>query len=338
VAWVEDEGAAAGEGGGEAADADEALIVRARRAIAEGRPGRAKGMLDGWIKANERTSNPWLAHAYLLRGDARVAMGDEYKALFDYELICRDFASSPEFVLAVQREFEIGRLYAGGMKRKLWGMRIEDAWGTGEELLVRVQERLPGSALAEEAAFTLADAYFQRRELDLAADMYGIILENFPESERREHAALRQIYCNMASFKGPRYDGSRLVEARLLIEDFRDRYPADAEAAGITDGLVNRIDESEALQMLDSARWYLGQKDEPAARLVLRRLIRKHPETSAAAQAVTLMVDRGWLRVPVPGESALGEREVGAGGAVGESGVGGARVTTLDDPTWEPTP
>lgn len=283
---------------------DEAVIAQVRRLLAEGRASRARGLADRWIQQHKRSANPYLAEAYVLRGEAQLRSGREYKALFDLEIVVRDFPGSDAFVRANELELEIGLMYLGGLRRKLFGIRFEDARPVGEELLVRVQERMPGSRLAERAAIELADYYYRRRELDLAADMYAIFIHNFPESAYRERAALRQIYCNVAKFKGPAYDASSLQEAKILIEDFRADYPADAERLGITEGLLNRIDESSARQSLETALWYLRRGDEPAGRLVLRRLLRRHPASSAAAQGLEIMIERGWVEVDEPVEDA----------------------------------
>ena len=61
--------------------------------------------------------------------------------------------------------------------------------------------------------------------------------------------------------------------------------------------LFRSLDESAAAQMLTSARWHLRRSDEPSARLVLRRLVRKHPQTVASREAMELMKERGW---PLP--------------------------------------
>ncbi len=273
----------------------EALIADARVLLAEGEPKQAKKLLDGWLDANERTNHPALAEAFLLRADAWFAMDREFKSLFDYETVIRDFPDSDAFPIAVEREFEIGKLYLNGLRKRIFGVRLERARGLGEELLIRVQERIPGSRLAEEAAIFLADYYYDRRQLELAGDMYAIFLANYPRSEHRERALLRQIDCNVAQFKGPEYDGSRLIEARLLLEDYQDNYPTSAARSGFTEGLETWIDESGAQQMLEAASWYMGQSDEPAARLTLRRLIRRHPESAAARDAVRIMRERGWM-------------------------------------------
>src|SRR5690606_11705729 len=164
-------------------------------------------------------------------------------------------------------------------RRKIWKwslLRLDSAVGLGEELLIRVQERMPGSRLAERAALTLAENYYRRRQMRLASEMYGIYLANFPQTERREEAPRRQIYANVARFKGPRYDASPLIESEALIRRFQAEHPAEAEATGINQGLLVRIDESAAQQVLETARWYLQVADEPSALFTMRRLLRKH--------------------------------------------------------------
>jgi tetratricopeptide (TPR) repeat protein len=282
---------------------DQAIIGQARELLANDKPAQARSILTTWIDANAREENPYLAEAYLLRGDAITADGNEYKALYDYEAVVNEFPSSPEFVTALERELEIGLRYLGGLRRRFLGIRIEDASSIGEELLVRVQERMPRSQLAETAAIELADYYYRIRDLEMAAEMYGIFLTNFPESEHRKKAMQRRIYSNIARFKGPRYNASPLIEAQYLVEGFAQTYPADAVSAGLNDALVARLDESLATQMLTTGQWYLKQGDGPSARMVLARLIREHPGTVASSRAADIMADKGWLQTRVaPGE------------------------------------
>ncbi len=273
-------------------------MAQARRHLAAENPERALKILSPWLEANKRTSNPYLAEAYLLRGDARVANDDEYDALFDYETVIRDFSASDSFPKAIEREYEIGVRYINGLRRKFLGMRVEGARATGEELLIRVQERAPGSLLSEKAALDLADHYYRRREMPLAGEMYDIFIENYPDSEYRQYAELRQIKANLSRFKGPEYDAAGLIEARLLIEDFIRRRPGAAQHEGITSGMLVRIDESAAQQLLTTAKWYLKRKDEASARFTLRRLLKRHPTSAAARDTIDLMIARGWMDPP----------------------------------------
>ncbi len=275
-------------------------IAEARRLVAEGKPAAAKAILDPWIEERKRTDHPLLAEAYLLRGDARTADGNEYKALYDYEALIKQFPGSPEFVTALERERDIAVRYANGMNRKQWGVRWVSAQGDGDELLIRIHERLPGSRLAERALSDLADTYYRRGELELAAQSYDILLKNFPRSEFRRRAMLRLVYTQIARYEGPRYDATGLVEARELVEDFRRSYPADAAREGLDRALIDRIDEQLGAQMLERSRFYERRGDPVASRFTLRKLADKYPGTQAARTATSILQERGWERAAAP--------------------------------------
>lgn len=276
------------------AGSDADVIGRAREMIAQGREAMAESLLDGWIERNERTDNPWLAHAYLARGDARRLRDREVPALEDYEEIIKNFPGSDAYVTAIVRELDIGLAYLNGLRKKFLGMRIEPAERAGEEILIRVCQRLPKSRIAEEALMMLGDYYYRVRDMRMAADAYEIFLRLFPQSEMRQRAMQRRVYANIARFKGPAYDASGLREARFLIEDYKARYPQSAERDGLDEALIARLDESAAVQMLETAQWYLRRKDPVAARLTVSRLLRRHPQTVAAIRAQEMIDEYGW--------------------------------------------
>ena len=263
-----------------------ARLDAARRALAGGQAERAEFLATQWIDRHER--HGLLPEAYLVRGDALMAQRSYYEALFDYEYIARMFAGSEAFVTALQRELQIATTFVGGTKRKLWGMRIIDASDEAEELLIRIQERLPGSQLAEEAGMTLGDFYFGRRRMELAAEMYAIFIENYPRSVHVGKARKRLIYAHLAGFKGPEFDAAGLYEARARLRELRAIDPVAAQQIG-ADALLTRIEESDARKLLVTARWYQKTRDFIAAELTIRRLLRQYPRSVAAADGVRLM-------------------------------------------------
>jgi len=268
-----------------APDTPAGQLALARKALAAGDAKGAENLAGAWIDQHERS--PLLAEAYLLRGDALRAQKSYYKALFDYEYVARGYPASEAFVTVVERELEIGTLYARGTKRKMWGMRILDAGDVAEELLIRAQERMPGSQLAEQAALELADYYFGRRKMNLAVEMYSIFLENYPGSDEVSKARKRLIYAHLATFKGPEFDASGLHEARAKLRELIVVEPA-AAADFEAESLLTRLDESDARKMLLTARWYLRTGDPVAAELMIRRLVERYPRTLAASDALRL--------------------------------------------------
>ncbi|MCC6659613.1 MAG: outer membrane protein assembly factor BamD [Phycisphaerales bacterium] len=273
---------------------DGAILADARRLLAEGEPGKALDLLKPWLKEHAHTDNALLPAMYLARGDAYVADGDEYEALYDYEYLCRQYPGTPEFITAVERELEIATRYVNGLNRKRFGLRIASATSEGVELLIRVQERTPGSGLAERALLELADYYYRKRDYPMSVESYDIFLKNYPRSRYRMQAMLRLVRSYIANYKGARYDNSGLQEARALTQDFMVSYPLDARRAKLDDSLVSRIDEAAAAQMLVRAHAYDRRRDPVSSRATLRRLIEKYPATAGAERAAGIMKDRGW--------------------------------------------
>ncbi|MDP6370574.1 MAG: outer membrane protein assembly factor BamD, partial [Planctomycetota bacterium] len=233
-----------------------------RRMVAQEKGKQAQKAATAWIK--EHPNHELLAEAYLLRADAMVVRRNYYKSLYDYEHLARQYPESEQFFIALERELAIAKLFAAGMRRKLWGMRIIGAGGEAEELFIRVQERAPGSQLGEEASLALGDYYFGRAEMDSAAEAYDLFLINYPRSTRRERAMLQLIRANLATFKGPRFDASGLIEAAERLKVYQNEFPAAAEQLG-ADALLVRIEESLALKALFTGRWYEKRGDRVSA-------------------------------------------------------------------------
>ena len=260
-----------------------ASLSRARVLLAEGRFDRALNMANRWMQ--RFPTSPLLPEAYLLRGDALVGIGDEYEALYDYEFLARKYPGSVVFSLALEREYEIAVKYANGLRRKIFGFRLIDATDEAEELLIRIQERLPGSGLAEKAGLELAGMYFRHRRMSLAAEAYAVFIERYPRSTEIGFSRRRLIYANIATFKGPQFNIVGLLEAKAELEQLAIRRPAEAERIG-AGALIRRIEESESNKMLTTANWYLNEGDPIAAEYTIRQLVQRFPRSAACMRAL----------------------------------------------------
>lgn len=266
---------------------DEGQIMAMRQALEKKDAGRARTLADRFIEA--RPLSPLRAEALLVRADAMYALDDEYNALYDYEEVCRRYAGSEVFVTALEREYEIAVAYAKGKKRKFFGtFRILSTYEDAQELLIRIQERLPGSELAEKAGLSLADFYFDNRELTLAAEAYDLFLENYPKSKHVTKAQLRLIYSYIAAFKGPLFDLTGLVEAKTRIKSLQVTDPALAEQIG-ADAILVRGYESEAAKLLTTADWYWRTDDAISAELFIRRVVKQYPNSVACLDALRVI-------------------------------------------------
>ncbi len=259
-------------------------LRQAQLALARGDVARAYNLATGWL--DRYPADPLRAHALLLKGDSLLAQGDEYKALYDYEELVRLYPGSDVFVTALQREYQIAVAYANGLRRKFFGtFRWLNADEEAQELLIRIQERLPGSELAERAGMELADFYFRKRDLQLAADAYDLFVQNYPKSRQVEKARLRLIYSLCASYRGPLYDARGLFEASARLRELQALDPITAQRVG-ADALLIRIYESEAAKLLSEAGWYEHMNDPISCELYIRRLVAKYPKSIATLIAL----------------------------------------------------
>jgi outer membrane protein assembly factor BamD (BamD/ComL family) len=255
-----------------------------RETLARGEYARAHKLADAWLESFP--ANGLRARCLLARGDALWKGGNEYDALFDYEEVARRYPSSDVFVLALQREYTIACAYADGLKRRFFGtVRIVDATDDAVWMLIRIQERLPGSQLAEQAGMRLADHYFDTRQLAMAAEAYDLFVLNYPRSPQVDKARLRLIYSHCASFRGPEHSAKGLVEAQIRLRELQVRDPMLANRIG-AEALLVRIDESEARKLLAEARWYLDQGDLVGAERFIRRLVTRFPRSVSTLDAL----------------------------------------------------
>ncbi len=293
------------------------VLQQAQLALANNEPQRAKALAENFLEQNPLS--PARAEALLIKGDSLLAMDNEWQALFAYEELARRYATTSVFVPALEREYEIARAYAYGLRRKFFGtFRLIDAGDDAQEILIRIQERLPGSELAEKAGMELADFYFRIRDMPLAADAYDLFVQNYPRSRQVVKAKLRLIYSYYAEFKGPQFEGKGLEEATARLKQLQADEPAVAQKIG-ADALLVRIYESEASRLKSQADWYIRVKDWIAAELMIRSLVKKYPNSIAAIEALR-MVPEVIERLPLsitkqcPDYAALRKAIVGVSG------------------------
>ena len=308
------------------------MLQQARLALANDEPERAYTLATTFIDQNPLSK--MRPDALLIKGDADLAMDNEWQALFSYEEIARRYATTAVFVPALEREFEVARAYVHGLRKRFLGtFRLLDAGDDGQEILIRIQERLPGSELAEKAGMELADYYFRIRDMPLAADAYDLFTQNYPRSRQVVKARLRLIYAYYAQFKGPEFEGKGLEEATASLKRLQDDEPAVAQKIG-ADALLVRIYESEAARLKAQSDWYVKVNDWIAAELMVRALVKRYPNSIAAIQALREVPDildklpQSILK-QCPDYAALRKSIVGIDGPSDPSGVAPAPEAPL---------
>jgi outer membrane protein assembly factor BamD (BamD/ComL family) len=84
--------------------------------------------------------------------------------------------------------------------------------------------------------------------------------------------------------KRPNYDGSRLTTAKTYYAKYLAMYPADAKENEVPQK-IQHIDEEMAYKQLTIGRFYRRTGKRQAANLYFNLVVRKWPNTEAAALA-----------------------------------------------------
>ena len=275
----------------------EAQLAAASRALASGQYQEAMRLSAIWMQRNKY--DPLLGEAHLIHGDALFAQEYYYESLFDYEFVAKEYYGTKEEIYANEKELEIATMFANGMKKLHWGMRISDATDEAEELLIRIQERLPNHTLAETAAMELADLYFRTSQMRLANVMYLLFLENFPRASQNQtdKAEAKLVFTRLATYKGPSFDDAGLTDAKQELIRLKRINPPLANEINST-ALITRIDESLGQKLLNTAQWYLKVNNPIACEFTVRRLLQTHSNTSAAIEALEHLVPSFMPQLP----------------------------------------
>ena len=141
-----------------------------------------------------------------------------------------------------------------------------------------MQERVPGSILAERAGFALMEFYFREENYRLTADMAAIVLENHPTTPQADLARRRIVDANRRLWKGPENDLSGLEEASSILSYFIAEDPVAAQRINSAQQL-REVQEDLVQSEWSTAQWYLRSGDPVSARRMksaVWRPVRRH--------------------------------------------------------------
>ena len=151
-------------------------------------------------------------------------------------------------------------------------------------MLFRIQQRSPGSPLAEKALKRTADYYYSDAQYDLAVDAYQAFVDRYRRSPDVPEARLKKAFALLAQFTGTRFDPTPVINARAELEGISQDYPDLAQQQNLS-AVIDRIDSALARKGLQSADYYKRTRQPVAVGIHLRDVIDTYPNTSEADQA-----------------------------------------------------
>ncbi len=270
----------------------------ARQAIAEGKFGQARRILDRWLKqyGEQHELHP---HVLLRRAEAVIGQKDYYQAHQYLQEFLNQYGGTDLAEEAVQREFTIAENFLAGAKRRFLGFIPLPAEDVGITILDDLASNYPESRIAELAIKTKADYYYNKNEYDLAEDEFVRLQQQFPRSTYLPYAMRRSADAADASFAGIPYDDAPLIEAQERYTLYLAQFPAYAQQQGVS-LILTEISEKRAAKELSIGEYYERVRQLRAASLYYRSTKDNWPNTIAATQAEAHLRRLGVLETPEP--------------------------------------
>jgi outer membrane assembly lipoprotein YfiO len=259
-------------------------LDRAERLLAgkQNRADDAESQIVAWVKSH-RTA-PDRDRGLFLLAEAYYQQGDRIRAFYQLDELLVTYPESKFYYPALEKQYRIADDFLRGAKRKFLGLYIIPATDEAIEMLYRIQERSPGSPLAERAMLRTADYYYNTGQFDLAGDVYTAYQRAYPRSPEVPRVSLRRAFSAYAQFHGVKFDSTPLIEARAQFEDIKVRYPEMAQEENVQ-RFIDAINDTLARKLLTTADFYRRTRHPGAAVYTYREVVQVYPNTREARAA-----------------------------------------------------
>ena len=136
-----------------------------------------------WVKSHGKIA-PQRDRALFLIAQALILTDEPIRAYYYLDELMDEYPSSTLFPAALRTQYNIADGYLNGHKDRLLGLAVIDRSDEAVEMLFRIEQRSPGSPVAERALLRTADFYYANGDYDLAHDAYEFYAKQYPRGDQ----------------------------------------------------------------------------------------------------------------------------------------------------------
>jgi outer membrane protein assembly factor BamD (BamD/ComL family) len=218
-----------------------------------------------------------------IEAEVLLAQGKLTKAVKQYDNFLDKYPTSPLKDAALNRQFEIATEFLAGRKKTVLMFKVS-AFEDGVKIMGKISDRTGNADMAKNAMLSVARSYEKRKEYNEAYLKWSEISMRWPTGEMAKDALLAMARTKYAAYRGAAYDGSSLISAKTYYENFRLRYPQEAQKLQVDDILL-RISEQLAEKNLLIAQYYDRTGSAGPASMYYQMVVDTWPNTKAAETA-----------------------------------------------------
>jgi outer membrane assembly lipoprotein YfiO len=272
--WVKTPEAKKGTPGGE--------LMMIREAIADDEPGDAVDLAEEFLESYPES--PLREEVLLLGGEAQMGRGHYIDAYEWFERQVNEYPRGRYLSRALKREYEIADEFLKGRKKRMWAIFRVDATDDGLEILTRIVESSPGTAIARKALLRMGDYHFTEKDYGEAVAMYDQFLRLYGKSAKVDYATLKAARASHLQYRGPKYDDAPLKSAHQRYKVFAERFPKRAKKLNVARTLQDITDQL-AGKLWNTAEFYERVDRPKAASYYYRLILEKYPTSRWSANA-----------------------------------------------------
>ncbi len=272
--WIKQPAPALGTPAGE--------VALLRQLINKGKNKDAVDLAEKFIE--KYPDSPLNEQAIILGGQAEMNRDHYWQAYEWYEKYLTRYPSGEFYERALNREYEIGEAFLKGKKRLVLKFLWLSAEPEGIEILNRVAEHAPSTAIAEQSLLRIAQFHMDKKEYPEAVAAYDHYLTLFPKAPKASFAMLRAARAMYASYRGPEFDEVPLVDAQTRFREFAQRYPITAGQEGVNE-MLRIIHAARGQRYYVTAQFYERTHHNDSAIFYFNRAALEYSDTDWANKA-----------------------------------------------------
>jgi len=263
-------------------------VAEMKQLVSKGEPKAVRKALDKLKKDYPEVAGPDLDA--FIKAEMLFCKGNFVKASRGYDKFLAEYPESGFYEAALDRQFSIATAFLAGQKISVLGVFRIKGYAEGEKIMERISDRTGQSPIAIKAIQAVADSLERRGKYNEAYYKWSEISSRWPSGETGKNALLNMGRCKHAAYRGTKYDGSNLISAKSYYENFRLRYPKDAEGFGI-DEKLKQINEQLAYKQFDIGKYYQKTGNKESANLYYQMVIDNWPGSTGAKMAEKMISD-----------------------------------------------
>jgi outer membrane protein assembly factor BamD (BamD/ComL family) len=219
-----------------------------------------------------------------IEAEVFLASGKLTKAVKQYDKFLDDYPGSFLKDAAMEREFGIAGDYLAGRKKTILLVISVHCYDEGVKVMEKISDRAGNADIAKRASLAVVQSHEKRRQYDEAYLKWSQIQTRWPTGQMGKDALLGMARNKYATYRGPEYDGSGLISAKSYYENFKLRYPDEAQKLKV-DEILLRINEQLAEKNLQIAVYYGRIGSDLPANMYNQMIVDNWPNTKAAQAA-----------------------------------------------------